>query len=50
MIHRKKKLYQSNPTFEKDPFRELEKEPLKSKALKSSLWEIDAIMQSEMNE
>ena len=50
LIHRKKKLYKCNPTFESDPYLDHEKDPSKSKALKSSLWEIDAILQNEMDE
>jgi U3 small nucleolar RNA-associated protein 19 len=50
LIHRRKKLYKMNPTFDSDPYLENEKNPSKSRALKSSLWEIDAIMQNEMDE
>ena len=50
LIHRKKKLYALNPTFETDPYLDCEKDPSKAKALKSSLWEIDAILQNEMDE
>lgn len=50
LIHRKRKLYKLNPSFETDPYLDTEKDPSKSKALKSSLWEIDAILQNEMDE
>lgn len=33
-----------------DPYKCEEIDPLKSKALKSSLWELDALMNSEFNE
>jgi U3 small nucleolar RNA-associated protein 19 len=44
LIHRKRKLYQLNPTFDQDPYLDGEKDPSKSRALKSCLWEIDAII------
>ena len=38
LIHRKRKIYKDAPTFSSDPFISTEKDPLKTKALKSSLW------------
>lgn len=50
LIHRKQKLYRSALTFESDPFKHEETDPLKAKALKSSLWEIDYVMKFEFDE
>jgi U3 small nucleolar RNA-associated protein 19 len=50
LIHRKTKLYKQNPTFDTDPYKETEKDPLKAKALKSSLWELDSLMKHEFDE
>jgi hypothetical protein len=50
LIHRKRKLHAVNQVFEQDPFKDGEPDPSKAKALKSSLWEIDALMKSEVNE
>ena len=50
LIHRTKKLHGENPTFKHDPFKDQELDPSKARALKSSLWEIDSLMRSEVNE
>jgi hypothetical protein len=50
LIHRQRKLHSENPTFDKDPFKDQEQDPSKAKALKSSLWEIESLMRSEVNE
>lgn len=50
LIHRKRKLHAINKHFEQDPFKDEEPDPAKTKALKSSLWEIDSLMRSEVNE
>ena len=50
LIHRKRKLYKENPTFETDPYKDSEPDPLRAKALKSSLWELDTLMKHEFDE
>lgn len=50
LIHRKKKLYKENKSFERDPFKHNEEDPLKTKALKSSLWELETVIKSEFDE
>lgn len=50
LIHRKRKLHGENPSFDNDPFRDEEVDPAKTKAIKSSLWEIESLMRSEVNE
>jgi hypothetical protein len=47
LIHRKRK---TDISFESDPFRDNESDPSLARALKSSLWEIDALMTSEFDE
>jgi len=50
LIHRKRKLYKENPTFETDPYKDSEPDPSRAKALKSSLWELDTLMKHEFDE
>jgi len=50
LIHRKKRIQKEVLKFDKDPFREEETDPSKARALKSSLWEIDALMKNEFDE
>jgi hypothetical protein len=50
LIHRKKRIFKETLTFEKDPFRDDEPDPSKARALKSSLWEMDCLMKSELDE
>ena len=50
LIHRKRKIYKDVPTFTSDPFAADQKDPLKTKALKSSLWEIETLINCEFDE
>ena len=50
LIHRKRKIYKDVPTFTSDPFLASEQDPSKTKALKSSLWEIETLIKSEFDE
>ena len=50
LIHRKNKLGKGFSTFETDPYKQDEVDPSKARALKSSLWEIDALMKCELDE
>lgn len=50
LIHRKNKRTKENLTFESDPYREHEKDPNKARALKSSLWELDSLINCEFDE
>ena len=50
MIERKRKIYKQPKQFTSDPFKASEPNPLKAKALKSSLWEIDVVMKDEFDE
>ena len=50
LIHRKKKLYKESQSFETDPFKHEEVDPSKSKALKSSLWELETLIKTEFDE
>lgn len=53
LIHKMKKHEDSNMTSKiltKDPYRENELDPMESKALLSSLWEVDLIMKSHYDE
>uniref|UniRef100_A0A7S3CN84 CCAAT-binding factor domain-containing protein n=1 Tax=Strombidium rassoulzadegani TaxID=1082188 RepID=A0A7S3CN84_9SPIT len=49
LIHRKRKIFKENPTLQTDPFRETEANPLKSRAIRSSLWELDILMKQEFD-
>ena len=50
LIHRRRKIFKENPTFESDPYNAKEEDPLKSKAMKSSMWELDLVMKDEFDE
>jgi U3 small nucleolar RNA-associated protein 19 len=50
LIHRKRKIYKDVPTFTSDPYLASEQDPSKTKALKSSLWEIETLIKSEFDE
>jgi hypothetical protein len=50
LIHRKKKIIKEQLTFASDPYRHQEPDPSKARALKSSLWELDALMNCELDE
>jgi len=49
LIHRKRKIHKEVPTFTSDPFNAEEQDPSKTKALKSSLWEIETLIKSEFD-
>ena len=44
LIQRKKKNNAQEVTMEADPYRAAEKDPSRARALKSSLWELDTLM------
>ena len=50
LIHRKPRKYTTTPSFATDPFLSQEADPSKAKALKSSLWEIQTLIESEFDE
>lgn len=50
LIHRKPRKYTEALTFTADPFLSEESDPSKTKALKSSLWEIQSLISSELDE
>eukprot|EP00356_Strombidium_inclinatum_P012859 CAMPEP_0170496338 /NCGR_PEP_ID=MMETSP0208-20121228/21063_1 /TAXON_ID=197538 /ORGANISM="Strombidium inclinatum, Strain S3" /LENGTH=154 /DNA_ID=CAMNT_0010772853 /DNA_START=905 /DNA_END=1366 /DNA_ORIENTATION=+ len=50
LVERKRKIHKPARQFEEDPYKAKEADPLKTKALKSSLWEIDVIMKDEFDE
>lgn len=50
LVHWRQSKLKANPTFESDPFRLTEKDPAKARALKSSLWELDCLMNSGVDE
>ena len=50
LVHRPKKIFKSPKLFDTDPYDASQPEPSKAKALKSSLWEIDALMKCDLDD
>ena len=50
LIHRPKKIFKSARLFQSDPYLASQPDPSKAKALKSSLWEIESLMKSDLDE
>ena len=50
LLHRTKKVYKEQRQFQSDPYLDEEIDPMNAHALESSLWELDSLLATEIDE